>query len=114
MDCTIQMNATAAPDSALKVIPYTATSLSVLGRFIFMYLLYKNKSTNSLSLLFCTLSIISSSMWIYYSVQMNDTPLVMRSSTEITLLFLSAVYIINNKVSQHQEQRQSQQHIELS
>jgi len=52
-------------------------------------------------------------MWIYYSVQMNDTPLVMRSSTEITLLFLSAVYIIKNKVSQHQAQAQIQ-HIELN
>lgn len=96
-------------NTALKVIPYTATSLSVLGRFIFMYLLYKNKSTNSLSLLFCCLSIISSSMWIYYSVKMNDAPLVMRSSTEITLLFLSAMYIIKNKVSQYQQQ----QHVEL-
>lgn len=96
-------------NTALKVIPYTATSLSVLGRFIFMYLLYKNKSTNSLSLLFCCLSIISSSMWIYYSVKMNDAPLVMRSSTEITLLFLSAMYIIKNKVSQYQQQ----QHMEL-
>jgi lipid-A-disaccharide synthase-like uncharacterized protein len=92
--------------STLKVIPYTATSLSVIGRFIFMFLLYKNKSTNSLSLLFCFLSIISSSMWIYYSVQMNDTPLVMRSSTEITLLFLSALYIIKNKVVHHREMLQ--------
>jgi lipid-A-disaccharide synthase-like uncharacterized protein len=92
--------------STLKVIPYTATSLSVIGRFIFMFLLYKNKSTNSLSLLFCFLSIISSSMWIYYSVQMNDAPLVMRSSTEITLLFLSALYIIKNKVVHHREMRQ--------
>lgn len=41
-----KMNATT--DQSLKVIPYTATSLSVLGRFIFMFLLYKNKSTNSL------------------------------------------------------------------
>lgn len=53
-------------------------------------------------------------MWIYYSVQMNDTPLVMRSSTEIALLFLSALYIIKNKVTQHQSQHQSQHHIELS
>ena len=106
------MNAS-EPNPSLKVIPYTATSLSVLGRFIFMYLLYKNKSTNSLSLLFCFLSIVSSSMWIYYSVQMNDMPLVLRSSTEIALLFLSAVYIITNKVSQRQAQAQMQ-HIELS
>ncbi len=96
-----KMNATA--DQSLKVIPYTATSLSVLGRFIFMFLLYKNKSTNSLSLLFCFLSMISSSMWIYYSVQMDDTPLITRSSTEITLLFLSALYIIKNKVSSQRQ-----------
>jgi lipid-A-disaccharide synthase-like uncharacterized protein len=87
----------------LKVIPYTATSLSVVGRFIFMFLLYKNKSTNSLSLIFCVLSIFSSAMWIYYSAQSNDTPMIVRSSIEITLLSLSATYIIHNKVRQHYE-----------
>ena len=82
----------------LRIIPYTATSLSVVGRFIFMFLLYKNKSTNSLSLLFCILSIFSSGMWIYYSVQSSDTPMIVRSSLEISLLSISAVYIIYNKV----------------
>jgi hypothetical protein len=81
----------------LKIIPYTATSLSVVGRFIFMFLLYKNKSTNSLSLLFCVLSICSSGMWIYYSIYNNDMPMIVRSSTEITLLTLSSIYIIRNK-----------------
>jgi lipid-A-disaccharide synthase-like uncharacterized protein len=85
----------------LRIIPYTATSLSVVGRFIFMFLLYKNKSTNSLSLLFCILSIFSSGMWIYYSVQSNDTPMIVRSSVEISLLTLSAIYIIRNKVRQY-------------
>ena len=88
----------------LKVIPYTATSLSVVGRFIFMFLLYKNKSTNSLSLTFCILSIFSSSMWVYYSIQSADTPMVVRSSIEISLLALSAVYIVRNKVNQYYEQ----------
>jgi lipid-A-disaccharide synthase-like uncharacterized protein len=87
----------------LRIIPYTATSLSVVGRFIFMFLLYKNKSTNSLSLIFCILSIFSSGMWIYYSVQSNDTPMIVRSSVEISLLSLSAVYIIRNKVKQYYE-----------
>ena len=79
-------------------IPYTATSLSVVGRFIFMFLLYKNKSTNSLSLLFCILSITSSSMWVYYSVKNKDTAMIVRSSTEISLLTISAIYIIRNKI----------------
>ena len=85
-------------DENFKIIPYTATSLSVLGRFIFMFLLYKNKSTNSLSLTFCILSIISSSMWIYYSLNVNDLPMIVRSSIEITLLSVSSIYIIKNKI----------------
>ena len=90
--------------SELKTIPYTAISLSVVGRFIFMYLLYKNKSTNSLSLLFCLLNICSSSMWVYYSVQTQDVPMIFRSSTEISLLVISSVYIIRNKIVEQKPQ----------
>ena len=85
----------------LSYLPYTATSLSVIGRAIFMFLLYKNKSTNSLSLLFCILSISSSSMWIYYSVVNKDIPMIVRSSSEITLLTISSIYIIRNKVIEY-------------
>jgi lipid-A-disaccharide synthase-like uncharacterized protein len=91
-------------DENLKILPYTATSLSIVGRFIFMFLLYKNKSTNSLSLLFCMLSIFSSGMWIYYSVKLEDTPMIFRSSTEISLLTLSSIYIIRNKIVNYQNQ----------
>ena len=90
----------------LKVIPYTATSLSVVGRFIFMFLLYRNKSTNSLSLLFCILSIISSSMWMYYSIELNDLPMILRSSIEISLLTISSIYIVRNKVINYNVQTQ--------
>lgn len=82
----------------LKALPYTATSLSVIGRIIFMFLLYKNKSTNSLSLTFCVLNIISSGMWIYYSTKLNDIPMILRSSAEISLLGVSVIYIIRNKI----------------
>jgi uncharacterized protein with PQ loop repeat len=85
-------------ESEIKVIPYTATSISIVARFIFMFLLYKNKSTNSFSLTFCLLNICSASMWTYYSFQTEDMPLVIRSSTEIFLLFISAIYIIRNKM----------------
>ena len=86
----------------LKTIPYTATSLSVIGRFIFMFLLYKNKSTNSLSLTFCILSIISSSMWTYYSLISEDMPMIVKSCIEILLLGASSVYIIRNKLKTRQ------------
>ena len=93
-------------ESNLKIIPYTATSISVLGRFIFMFLLYKNKSTNSLSLLFCILSICSSSMWMYYSIQLNDLPMIFRSSIEIALLTISSIYIIRNKTINYRNENQ--------
>jgi uncharacterized protein with PQ loop repeat len=90
----------------LKFFPYTATSVSVIARCIFMYLLYKNKSTNSLSLTFCFLNICSSSMWIYYSINMNDLPMIVRSSTELSLLSLSSIYIIHNKMVIYKNEKQ--------
>ncbi len=92
------------PDEKLKIIPYSATSISVVGRFIFMYLLYKNKSTNTFSLIFCILSICSSCLWIYYSIKMADTPMIVRSSIELGLLTISAIYIIKNKLTNNQNQ----------
>ncbi len=88
----------------IKALPYTATSVSIIARCIFMYLLYKNRSTNNLSLTFCILNICSSGLWIYYSVQTHDTPMIVRSSSEITLLSLSAIYIIRNKIKHNQMQ----------
>jgi hypothetical protein len=43
------------------VIAYSATMISVSGRFIFMYLLYTKKSTNPYSLVFSIINIVSSS-----------------------------------------------------
>ena len=65
-----------------------------------MYLLYTKRSVNNLSLLFCILNICSSSMWTYYSVIEQDTPMIIRSSTEIVLLTCSAIYIIRNKINE--------------
>ena len=67
-----------------------------------MFLLYKNKSTNSLSLIFCILSISSSSMWLYYSTINKDMPMITRSSIEILLLTISSIYIIKNKIENSQ------------
>jgi uncharacterized protein with PQ loop repeat len=93
-------------ETKLTIIPYTAMSISVIARLIFMFLLYKNKSTNSLSLLFCILGISSSSMWMYYSVQLNDVPMIFRSSTEITLLTISSIYITRNKIINYRNENQ--------
>ena len=41
------------------VIAYSATVISLSGRFIFMYLLYTKKSTNIYSLVFSIMNIVS-------------------------------------------------------
>jgi len=97
-----------AQEKDIQFLPYTATSISVVARCIFMFLLYKNKSTNSLSLLFCILSVSSSSMWVYYSVKNRDVPMIIRCSTEIALLTISAIYIIRNKLIDYYIHKHSQ------
>ena len=86
------------------IISYTATSVSVLARFIFMYLLYEKKSINNLSLTFCILNIMSSGMWIYYGIQINNMPILVRSSADISLLTISSLYIIRNKIMLYRQQ----------
>jgi len=79
-------------------ILYSAISISILARLIFMYLLYKNHSTNTYSLIFCVLNIGSSGLWMYYSIQQNDERLLVRSGSEIGLLAISCGYIVRNKL----------------
>ena len=87
----------------IEDIPIMATTIAVISRFIFMWLLYVNKSTNTYSLTFCVLSIISSSMWLNYSITINNISLVYRSSTEIGLLGISMMYIIRNKIKSRKQ-----------
>jgi hypothetical protein len=81
-------------------ILYSAISISIVARLVFMYLIYKNKSTNSYSLAFCLMNIGSSGLWMYYSIQQGDQRLLVRSSSEVGLLLASSVYIVRNKVRQ--------------
>jgi len=79
------------------VIAYSATSISISGRLVFMYLLYTKKSTNLISLLFSVMNIVSSSLWIVYSQLVADTPLLVRGSSDIIFFTLSASYILYNR-----------------
>ena len=80
------------------LMPYTAVSLSIVARFIFMYLLYTKRSTNIYSLAFCYLSVLSSSLWVPYGIMKEDVPIIVRSSIEIGLLSVSAIYIHCNRM----------------
>lgn len=68
--------------------------------FIFMYLLYTKKSTNPLSLLFSSMNIISSSLWITYSDMKSDMPLLIRGSADLVLFTNS--YILSNRLKKIQ------------
>jgi len=79
-------------------IAYSATVISISGRFIFIYLLYTKKSTNPLSLIFSIVNVISSSLWVTYGKLISDTPLIIRGSSDLILFFFSAIYIIHNRM----------------
>lgn len=81
----------------LQIVVYNAISISIVARFVFMYLMYTKKSTNNYSLLFCLLNILSSCLWIKYSFYRNDRPLLYRSCAEIFLLSCCVGYILTNK-----------------
>lgn len=78
-------------------IPYTATGFTILARFLFMYLMYVKKSTNNISLCFCVMNICSSCLWIEYSIDIDNSPLLLRSEIDVALFAICALYIINNK-----------------
>ena len=80
------------------VIAYSATIISISARFIFMYLLYTKKSTNPYSLIFSTLNIVSSSLWITYSQMISDTPIFVRGTSDLLLFSISTSYIIYNRI----------------
>jgi lipid-A-disaccharide synthase-like uncharacterized protein len=90
------------------VIAYSATVISVSGRFIFMYLLYTKKSTNLYSLLFSIMNIVSSSLWITYSDMISDMPLLIRGSADLLLFSISTVYIISNRLELNKIQNVSE------
>ncbi len=79
------------------IIPYSATGISIIARFIFMYLLYTKKSTNIYSFIFCILNIISSSLWINYSMIVSDLPITVRGSSDLVLFTISSMYILYNR-----------------
>ena len=80
------------------VIAYSATGISISGRFIFMYLLYSKKSTNPYSLIFSIMNIVSSALWITYSQMVSDMPLLVRGSSDLLLFSISTLYIISNRI----------------
>ena len=86
---------------SIDTIPYSATGLSIFARFIFMYLLYVKKSTNNYSLSFCILNIASNGLWFVYSVDTDNSPLLVRSGVDMVLLSLCSVYILRNKWREH-------------
>ena len=79
---------------------YSAMTISISARFIFMYLLYTNKSTNPYSLIFSLMNIVSSTLWITYSQQVGDLPLLVRGSTDLVMFAISAGYILSNRMRQ--------------
>lgn len=84
-------------ESSILTTAYSAMAISISGRFIFMYLLYTKKSTNTYSLLFSVMNIASSALWITYSQMVEDMPLMVRGSADLLMFSMSTAYILSNR-----------------
>jgi hypothetical protein len=47
------------------------------------------------------MNIASSSLWLKYSVNKEDLPLLIRSGADIGLFFVSTCYIVKNKLDEN-------------
>jgi len=80
----------------VEKIAYVAITLVSLNLFPQIYLIIKNKSATSISYLTYILSVISSSLLIYYAYTLNLIPILLGNSmillTSITIICLKYKY----------------------
>jgi uncharacterized protein with PQ loop repeat len=88
-------------EKCLNNLVFMATGLSISSRLLYGIILYRNKSTNSISFMVCGINVISSSFWIQYSLATHTFPLFIRSVCDIIISFLCFFYVGYNKYNYH-------------
>jgi hypothetical protein len=56
------------------------------------------------AMLISIINIVSSSLWITYSQQIKDTPLLIRGSSDLLLFSISTAYIMSNRIEMNKIQ----------
>lgn len=81
--------------TALEIVGFSASTLSILNQFPQAIKVYRTKDTNSISLLMYCIVVVCISLWLVYGIMLMDGPLIFANA----LSLIPIVYIFLIKVS---------------
>jgi len=81
--------------TAVEIVGFSASILSVLNQFPQAIKVYKTRDTNSISLLMYCIVVVCISLWLVYGVLLLDAPLILANA----LSLIPIVYIFIMKLT---------------
>jgi len=81
----------------LTNIVFIGTTLSIASRVGFSIVIWRNKSTNPISMGICMTNVVANGFWIPYALQTRNTPILLRSVSDMIISFVSMCYILRNR-----------------
>lgn len=88
----------------LKLLPIIVTVYGLIansGYFTQSYAIYKNKSSNNVSILTFVLYLISTALWVIYGMAINSLPVVLTNGMAVIgALLVVILYFKYKKISQ--------------
>lgn len=84
--------------TALEVVGFSASVLSVLNQFPQALKVYKTKDTNSISLLMYCIVVVCISLWLVYGIMLMDAPLMFANALSLVPIVYIFVIKLHNTI----------------
>lgn len=82
--------------TAVEIVGFSASILSVLNQFPQAIKVYKTKDTNSISLLMYCIVVLCISLWLVYGIMLVDTPLILANALSLVpIVYIFIVKLTN-------------------
>lgn len=81
--------------TAVEIVGYSASLLSILNQFPQAIKVYKTKDTHSISLLMYCIVVVCISLWLVYGIMLIDTPLILANAISL----IPIIYIFSMKLT---------------
>ncbi len=81
--------------SALSIVGFLASLLSVLNQFPQAIKVFRSQDTHSISLMMYCIVVVAISLWLVYGIMLNDFPLI--SANALSLIPIVYIFIIKLK-----------------
>ena len=78
--------------SAVEIVGFSASLLSVLNQFPQAIKVLKSKDTHSISLMMYCIVVVAITLWLVYGIMQNDLPLI--TANALSLIPIVYIFII--------------------